>query len=184
MAKSPLVIDLDRIPEGEPLALSFDDALPEFVSVLRSAAEGQGTCVSGRADLELESWPGRIDVTGGLQADLDATCARCLVQFSLRVDRKIVHILVSTLEGPDGDEEIELHSNDLDRSLITGTTVDLGAVLREELLLGMPMKATCTDSCKGICGGCGAELNTEPCICEPETDERWSALAALKTDEN
>jgi len=184
MAKNPLLIDLEQIPEGEPLAISFDQALPEFLAVLRSAAESQGAKVSGRANLELESWPGRVDVTGGIQAELDATCARCLVRFSLKVDRKIVHILVSSLEGPDGDEEIELQSHDLDRSLITGTTVDLGAVLREELLLGMPMKATCADSCKGICSGCGAELNSEPCICEPEIDQRWSALAALKTDEN
>jgi len=184
VAKSPLVVDLERIPEGEPLALSFDDAIPEFVAVLRSATESQAARVSGRADLELESWPGRLDVTGGIQAALDATCGRCLARFSLKVDRKIRHILVSTLEGPDGDEEIELHSHDLDRSLITGTTVDLGAVLREELLLGMPMKATCAESCQGICGGCGAELNDEPCTCEPEVDQRWSALAALKVDEN
>lgn len=184
MAKSPLVIDLDRIPEGERLALSFNDTLPEFLAVLREGSESQGAKVSGRADVELESWPGRLDVTGDLQATLDATCCRCLARFSLNVDRTIVHILVRSLEGPDGDEEIELHSHDLDRSLITGKSVDLGAVLREELLLSMPMKVICTEACKGICGGCGAELNTEPCVCKPEIDQRWSALAALQTDED
>jgi uncharacterized protein len=127
----------------------------------------------------LESWPGRIDVTGHINVTADATCVRCLHRFPLKFERKIVHILVRSLEPAVGDEEMELQSNDLDRSLITGTSVDLAEVLREELLLGMPMKALCDEDCKGICPGCGNELNTEPCTCKPEIDERWSALSAL-----
>ena len=67
---------------------------------------------------------------------------------------------------------------------MTGTKIDLGEILREEVLLAMPMKAVCDEGCKGICSGCGAELNDEECRCEPEIDERWAALGALKTGDN
>jgi len=179
-----MIIALDRIPEGEPLDLSFNDKLPAFSEMLRSIAESQGAKVSGEAKLQLESWPGRIDITGRIQISADMTCARCLNRFPLQVERKIVHILMQSLEGPDGDEEMELHSGDLDRSLIDGKSIDLAAVLREELLLGMPMKAVCDEGCKGICAGCGVELNTESCKCKAETDDRWSALAGLKAGDN
>jgi uncharacterized protein len=184
VASNPLIIDLDRIPEGQPLAVSFADSLPQFLEVLRSIAESKGAEVFGAAELQLESWPGRVDVTGHINVTADTTCVRCLHRFPLKFEREIVHILVRSLGRHDGDEEMELQSNDLDRSLIIGTSVDLAEVLREELLLGMPMKALCDADCKGICVGCGIELNTESCTCEPEADERWSALAALSGNDN
>ena len=61
-----------------------------------------------------------------------------------------------------------------------GDTLDLAAVLREELMLAMPSKPLCTVDCKGICAGCGAELNVAKCTCPPKIDARWSALATLK----
>jgi len=179
-----MMIDLDRIPEGQPLAISFADSLPQFHQVLRSIAESKGSKVSGAAELQLESWPGRVDVTGHINVTAETSCVRCLHRFPLKFERKIVHILVRSLERPVGDEEMELQRNDLDRSLIIGTSIDLAEVLREELLLGIPMKALCDVDCKGICAGCGVELNTESCTCEPEIDERWSALADLSSSDN
>ena len=61
----------------------------------------------------------------------------------------------------------------------TGIVTDL---LREELLLSQPTKPVCKEDCKGICAGCGAELNSEPCTCPPEVDPRWDALKDLKFD--
>jgi len=181
MAGSPLLVALDRLSEDEPLALSFTETLPAFSEVLRSVAESNNAEVIGKAELQLESWPQRVDITGRIEVRADTTCARCLTRFPLKVERPIVHILVRSLERLGGDEEVELTSADLDRSLLTGPNIDLAEVLREELLLGMPMKAVCADECKGICSGCGVDLNSEQCICKPVVDERWSALAALKT---
>lgn len=38
--------------------------------------------------------------------------------------------------------------------------------LRDEMLLNFPMKVLCCDDCKGICSGCGANLNKEKCSCK------------------
>ena len=180
----PLVVQLDQLSDEEPLRLSFDESSAAFNAVLRGAAESAGSSVSGAVQLELESWPQRVDITGRLKVKSEVTCVRCLTRFTMEFERKIVHILVRSLERPSGEEEVELSSNDLDRSLLEGNSIQLQDVLAEELLLGMPMKAVCREDCEGICAGCGVELNDEKCICKPQIDERWAALAALKTDES
>ena len=53
--------------------------------------------------------------------------------------------------------------------------------VREELILSVPDYVLCTDECKGICAGCGVDLNTGTCTCKKEPDDRWAALEALKT---
>jgi uncharacterized protein len=183
MNARPMTIKLDRIPEGEPLDVIYSDTLPAFNEMLRAIAESKGSKVFGEAELQLESWPGRVDVTGWIRVRADMTCVRCLNPFPLEVERKIVHILMRSLEGIGGDEETELTGADLDRSLIKGDSIDLAEVLREELLLGMPMKAICNEACKGICAGCGVQLNDEACICKPKVDERWGTLTALKAED-
>jgi len=59
--------------------------------------------------------------------------------------------------------------------------IDTGNAVREELILSVPDYVLCTDECRGICAGCGTDLNAGSCNCEPAPDERWAALEALKT---
>jgi uncharacterized protein len=53
-------------------------------------------------------------------------------------------------------------------------------VLREQVLLAVPLKVICRQDCKGLCPQCGKNLNTESCSCAEPTDERWSALKELR----
>ncbi len=56
-------------------------------------------------------------------------------------------------------------------------------VLREQVLLAVPLKAVCREECKGICPQCGRNRNQESCQCAPELpDPRWDALKELKKD--
>ena len=178
-------IRLDQLPEGEGVDFRFDESDPDFAEVLSSVAESKSAQMKGSAELRLEYWPERLDVLGQLEARGPFTCVRCLTRFEMAVERNITHILVRNLDVTDSsDEEVELNRSDLDRSELRGDSVNLTDVLREELLLAMPMKAVCSDDCEGICSGCGVDLNNESCICKPQIDERWAALAALKTDES
>ncbi|MDD5195443.1 MAG: DUF177 domain-containing protein, partial [Candidatus Omnitrophica bacterium] len=52
--------------------------------------------------------------------------------------------------------------------------------IREEVLLNFPMKVLCKPDCKGLCPGCGANLNNEVCKCKQKTKQ--SARAGLKID--
>jgi uncharacterized protein len=62
-----------------------------------------------------------------------------------------------------------------------GDGLELNDVLREEVLLELPMQRICTESCKGICPVCGQNRNQIECACQASTaDDRWAALKALK----
>ena len=61
---------------------------------------------------------------------------------------------------------------------VTGkTTNELEQILREQVLLQIPMQRVCKPDCQGICPVCGANRNETACRCEVHpTDDRWSAL--------
>ena len=175
--KNPLRIPVEEIPDlGEQVVV--DQSVAPFAALLGEASE-TGEAPSGSADVKLERSPKRVDVEGILAATLGLTCVRCLQPYRQDVERRIFQILLREAQ-PDSDEEVELHDDDLDRSEIVDDVVDLEGLLREEIHLALPLKPLCDDGCKGICAGCGAELNHEECTCEPEIDPRWNALKGLK----
>ena len=53
-------------------------------------------------------------------------------------------------------------------------------VLREQLVLALPMRTLCIEECKGLCPQCGKNRNTGACKCQPANDARWEALKGLK----
>lgn len=177
MARELLKIKIDEIPE-DGLVVQVRDTDAPFAKVLADSSGGEGD-VSGEASLTVERWPERVDVTGTLTATVPLVCVRCLNPFTGAVARDVRQILVRQPETAE-DEERELTSSDLDRTELTGDTVDLAELLHEELQLGLPLKPLCSQDCKGICAGCGAELNDEECTCEPEVDPRWEVLKGLK----
>lgn len=58
--------------------------------------------------------------------------------------------------------------------------IDLTPFIEEYLVLSIPMKVVCAEDCKGICPGCGADLNKEACKCTKKVhDPRWQKLYDL-----
>jgi uncharacterized protein len=58
--------------------------------------------------------------------------------------------------------------------------LDLTEVVRQNLLLSIPISPVCDSQCRGLCPGCGANLNEEACTCHREEgDPRLSALREL-----
>ncbi len=102
-------------------------------------------------------------------------CARCL--------RDVEKHTAFRVEKPVADEKgpmsLENRDND-DYVQIEGGKLDLDAPICDEILLGFPMRVLCKEDCKGLCAGCGADLNTETCRCtKKEIDPRFASLAAL-----
>jgi uncharacterized protein len=183
MARDLTRVRLEEIPEaGLDIAVDRRDA--RFAEVLDELGGSDGAR-DGEATVRLEIWPHRVDATGTLTVTLPQLCVRCLEPFEVKLHHEFAQYLMRSgaddpTEAP--DEEIELSLQDLDRSELVGDVVDVTALLREELLLSMPTKPVCREDCKGICAGCGAELNSEPCTCEPTVDPRWDALKDLTFD--
>jgi uncharacterized protein len=130
-----------------------------------------------------------VEFTGRFETVGHFVCARCLVQFDRSVSGRFSLLLVAPVVGEEDEEapeEAPAGSDDRDEDaeevfrLDERGAVDLEQVLREQLDLALPLRALCSEECRGLCAGCGADLNHETCRCEPEVDERWAALEQLK----
>ncbi|MBN2498392.1 MAG: DUF177 domain-containing protein, partial [Deltaproteobacteria bacterium] len=116
-------------------------------------------------------------VEASLVLALRSECASCLAPFSLSLP---VGFQLTLRPAPGGRElpaEIELRAEDLDEAFYSGEELDLADLVREQILLALPMYPRCKPDCRGLCPGCGANLNTDACRCEEEAvDPRLAAL--------
>jgi uncharacterized protein len=61
------------------------------------------------------------------------------------------------------------------------SVLDLTEDVRQTILLSVPLKLLCSETCAGLCPRCGANLNTEVCTCsETLIDPRWEKLRSLQ----
>src|SRR5216684_3065492 len=134
--------------------------------------------VSGTAEL-LE---GQIRITGAIETKVELVCARCLEPVVEDVSRTF-DLFYSPLPKGLKPEEARLKEDDVEIGFFDGEGLFLADVLREQVLLALPMKAICRSDCRGLCPNCGANLNHEECRCETHaTDPRLAPLARLKQD--
>jgi uncharacterized protein len=82
--------------------------------------------------------------------------------------------------GGFGDEKA-IDPSEAEMGFYEGDGLELNDVLRENVLLALPMQRVCSASCKGICPICGQNRNQSECQCRSEAvDDRWAALKELK----
>ncbi|HKI12513.1 MAG TPA: DUF177 domain-containing protein [Candidatus Acidoferrum sp.] len=125
---------------------------------------------------------GQIRVTGELQTKIDMVCARCLEPVVEEVHRDFDLFYQPLLKGTPNDVE-RLKDDDTEIGFFEGEGLFLADVLKEQVLLSLPMKVICQSDCRGLCPHCGANLNQEQCRCERHTsDPRLAPLARLKQD--
>ena len=68
---------------------------------------------------------------------------------------------------------------DGDIVLLDDGEIDVGDLAYTAFILDMDTKHLCSEDCKGLCPGCGVNLNQEPCRCKKQADPRWAALEQL-----
>jgi uncharacterized protein len=143
-----------------------------FDSRLRQASE-----LHVEVSAELIAGTDEIHVKGRVQTAMETECDRCLDVTRIPVDREFDLIYAPDPAVELGGEEIEIHEEDTEVGFYRGGGLELDDVLREQVLLAMPMQRVCRDECKGICPMCGQNRNQVDCGCRPVlADDRWSAL--------
>ena len=177
--KKTLQISIKSIPEtGKELSL---DLGKEWFDRWREEDPGlefsQGA-VHGSVTLAKHGHD--ILVRGHLEGRLALACGRCLEPFSSLLETDFDLLLAPAPQG-DGPEEEELSPSDLDVDFYSGETVDLEAIIREQIILMVPLKPLCLEACKGLCPVCGVNRNRESCSCQVEkSDSPFAKLAKLK----
>jgi len=117
-------------------------------------------------------------LNGEVSGKLCARCDRCLDVFEKDFSTAFEVYLMFPAEG-DFMEETELDDQDMGVDFVTGDEVDLAAIAREQIYLAIPMKLLCSENCAGICPGCGANLNREPCRCKREKTSLGSQIERI-----
>ncbi len=115
----------------------------------------------------IRNMAGALVLTCRLSTVLDLTCDRCLKPFSQEKVVSYETLLATELEQEDSDDIVLLEDEELDAD----------ELLRDVFILAMDSKHLCSEDCKGLCFGCGVDLNVEQCRCQKEIDPRLAGLA-------
>lgn len=125
-------------------------------------------------------------MTGTLHVEVGLTCSRCLCAY--RHDLSAPFSATFSQGSPEPAEstselEVEWSGEDSDHYYFHGDVIDLGGAIQEQLLLSLPVKPLCGAECKGLCNGCGVDLNRTACSCKNEAvDPRFAILKNLKIE--
>jgi uncharacterized protein len=80
-----------------------------------------------------------------------------------------------------GEEEVEIDESQTEIGFYQGDGLELEDILREQVVLALPMQRVCSENCPGICPVCGNNRKESACDCRIEkSDDRWAALRNLE----
>jgi len=111
-----------------------------------------------------------ILVTNQVTAGVKGQCDNCLADFERELQDSFT--LFYTTDSRTADEEGSVR-------VISSSTreIELSEGIKDNLVLDLPMRFLCDENCKGLCPGCGVNLNEDVCTCDKEImDPRWEAL--------
>jgi DUF177 domain-containing protein len=170
---NPYVVPVTRLLRhvGTTLEVGFSAPFDPDGS-LAAAAPGAAEVVPG-ADVEvrlvLTSFLGGVAATGTLVAPWRASCRRCATSVHGVLD---VQVAEQFRRGAEPDDE--------DAYPLVDEQVDLFDLVRDAIVLELPLAPLCRQDCAGLCPHCGTDRNEDPCACRPDADPRWATLDALR----
>jgi len=158
----------DELPPGETPRLAELAAEPHSALAYETRVRRQGKVVNAQ---------------GRVQAQLQIPCDRCLDTVAHEVDEAFNLLLLPDEQLDHLGPEAILSIQDLDTLYYDEGWIELGELLEEQAMLTLPLKVLCSETCGGLCGKCGVNLNHAECRC-PDPDFSDSPFAALQPKPN
>jgi uncharacterized protein len=135
--------------------------------------------VAGSAELLAHS-EGEVRIRGEYTVEMTADCDRCLGRARFPLDTRF-DLFYRPASSIAREEEVGIDEGEAEIGFYEGGGMELEDILREQVLLALPMQRVCNEICKGICPVCGRNRNEIACDCKTENaDDRWSALRNLQ----
>jgi uncharacterized protein len=180
-----MLVKIEEIQE--PGLKRTEPIKPEVLSTALAESEGFVLVSSSPLVASFKKVSGRVFVVGHFSASLTAPCKRCTtdvpvdveVDFSLRMVPEPTAPRADDAAAADGkpprrkyqkkedDGQAETAASfeldEVDAEPFNGKTIDLDPVVREQVLLALPVSVVCGDDCKGLCSTCGQDLNEQDC---------------------
>ena len=176
-----------KVSELEKEPVEYDLELAPGAVDLGAEAEQEGAMLAaGRAEV-IHEHRGPKDIVadirlrGRFNGVFQVPCARCLEPVSTPLEGD--YDLIFRPVGVDGGSaERSISAQETEIGYYQGDSLLLEDVLREQVLLSLPVRTLCKPDCKGLCSRCGKNRNLDACTCdEGPSDPRWEALSGLRS---
>lgn len=129
-----------------------------------------------KVSLRISKVSSELLINGSFTGSVELQCSRCLKNFIKDLEGGI-DVVYHPIEELTGEDKHEVKDEELDMDFYKDNELDLQELVKEQIILSIPMKPLCSETCKGICSQCGTDLNTGICACEKEyIDPRFSVL--------
>ena len=114
---------------------------------------------------------GVLVMKGQLHTTVHGICDRCTGAYEEAVTIPLDVVLVTEMANEENEDENVFP--------LVSDSADLEDIVRTVFVLNFDPKLLCDPDCKGLCCGCGKNLNHEACACQKEIDPRFAALKQL-----
>jgi uncharacterized protein len=200
-----MLVKIEEIQELQPLELT--SAIERKVLV-EALAESPGFSLVQASPLSVSfrKVSGQVHLRGEFGATVSCDCRRCTTTVSLELKVAFSLRMVREVPKADDEDEVELAKkpsrrrkqardddgqgesastfelDEIDAEPFDGKTIDLDPIVREQVLLALPVTVLCRDDCKGLCPTCGQDLNEKDCghSEKHEIDVRLAKLKDIK----
>lgn len=159
-------IDISEImkKDGASLEVSFNGEIQELDRdesgfLFRDPVSFHGQLTNSEGVLKLD---------GKLNATYTVKCYRCLKEVAGSIDLPIREDFMTSEKQEESNADVYTYE---------GKFIELDGVLRDNMVLNLPMKTVCSEACRGLCPKCGVDLNQGSCGCrEDDINPRMTKL--------
>ena len=171
------------VKELELKKVRFDVAFPPGEIDFSSDGLEQVTPLEAQGSAELlANTLGEIRIQGKLKVQMRCSCDRCLEPAEFPIESGFDLFYRPALDDQ-VDAEVAIDEGESEIAFYEGGGIELKEILREYIMLALPMQRVCREDCKGICPTCGEDRNRVKCGCEVKAvDDRWAALKKLQVN--
>ena len=150
LVRKIMILDLRKLKRsGKESSEFFFEYIPQEQLIdLPSAEIAEPIRINGTVSLTGEH---SAFIEGEVDYEITGECTRCLESASQKFNFKF-------------SESVE--ENNLDGYSVKNDTIDLAKVVDDLIMINSPITFLCSEDCKGICLGCGENLNKSQCKCK------------------
>jgi uncharacterized protein len=172
--RGPFILDIRELGRRAGSMRALERVVPAPAGLsLEVVGVPEGTPL--RLELVLQSVTEGVLVTGTVHAAVEGECSRCLDPVSSALAVEICELFAY----PDSATDETTDEDEISR--IVDDLIDLEPVVRDLVVLALPMSPLCREDCAGLCVECGQRLDDLPAgHSHQQLDPRWAALAAMK----
>jgi uncharacterized protein len=176
-----------KVSELEREPIEFDlELAPGAVDLGQEATQVGSLATQGQAEVLHEHRGPKeivadIRLRGQFAGRFEVPCARCVEPVEIPLAAEFDLIFRPAAADREATER-SITAQETEIGYYLKDSLLLEDVLREQVLLSLPVRTLCKPDCKGLCPRCGANRNLQPCSCdEGPSDPRWEALTDLRS---